>query len=131
MKTIRIIIERNEDGFWGYAETEKGIVGGGDTVQECKQDILDCIETLKELNIENKLNFLANDYQLVYKFDAESFLNYYKGVFTNAAFEKITGINRKQIQHYASGHRKPKEVTTKKIETALHKLGRELLAVEL
>lgn len=29
MKTIKIIIERNEDGFWGYAENEKAIVGGG------------------------------------------------------------------------------------------------------
>ena len=131
MKTIRIIIERNEDGFWGHSETEKGITGGGDTVQECKQDILDCIETLKMLDNKNKPAFLNDEFHLVYKFDAESFLSHYKGVFTNSAFEKMTGINRKQIQHYASGHRKPKEVTSKKIETALHNLGRELLAVEL
>lgn len=131
MKTVRIIIERNEDGFWGYSETEKGIAGGGDTVQECKQDLLDCIETLKMLDADNRPAFLDDAFDLVYKFDAESFLSYYKGIFTNSAFEKLTGINRKQIQHYASGHRKPKEETSKKIETALHNLGRELLAVEL
>ncbi|KIQ20257.1 MULTISPECIES: hypothetical protein [Flavobacterium] len=131
MKTIKIIIERNEDGFWGYAENEKAIVGGGDTVQECKQDILDCIETLKELNGDNKPGFLDKEYELLYKFDTASLLNYYKGIFTNSALERITGINQKQIQHYASGHRNPRLEQRLKIENALHNLGKELLAVEL
>lgn len=131
MKAIKIIIERNEDGFWGYAENEKAIVGGGDTVQECKQDVLDCIETLKELNADNKPSFLEKEYELVYKFDTASLLNYYKGIFTNSALERITGINQKQIQHYASGHRNPRLEQRLKIENALHTLGKELLAVEL
>lgn len=131
MKTIKIIIERNEDGFWGYAENEKAIVGGGDTVQECKQDILDCIETLKELDEDNKPAFLEKEYDLVYKFDTASLLNYYKGIFTNSALERITGINQKQIQHYSSGHRNPRLEQRIKIENALHNLGKELLAVEL
>lgn len=131
MKTIRIIIERNEDGFWGYAENEKAIVGGGNTVQECKQDILDCIETLKDLNADNKPAFLEKEYELVYKFDTASLLSYYKGIFTNSALERITGINQKQIQHYASGHRNPRAEQRHKIENALHNLGKELLAVEL
>jgi predicted RNase H-like HicB family nuclease len=131
MKIIKIIIERNEDGFWGYAENEKAIVGGGDTVHECKQDVLDCIETLKELNAENKLEFLEKEYELVYKFDIVSLLSYYKGIFTNSALERITGINQKQIQHYASGHRNPREEQRLKIENALHTLGKELLSVEL
>lgn len=131
MKIIKIIIERNADGFWGHSESENCITGGGETVQECKQDVLDCIETLRMLDDINRPVFLNEAFDLVYKFDAESFLSYYKGVFTNSAFEKMTGINRKQIQHYASGHRKPKETTSKKIEAALHNLGRELLAVEL
>ncbi|MEP6802979.1 MAG: hypothetical protein ABI892_00545 [Flavobacterium sp.] len=60
----------------GYAENEKAIVGGGDTVQECKQDILDCIETLKDLNSANKPDFLEKEYELVYKFDTDSLLSY-------------------------------------------------------
>lgn len=131
MKTIKIIIERNEDGFWGYAENEKAIVGGGNTVQDCKQDILDCIETLKDLNQENRPAFLEKEYDLVYKFDTASLLSYYKGIFTNSALERITGINQKQIQHYASGHRNPRAEQRLKIENALHNLGKELLAVEL
>jgi predicted RNase H-like HicB family nuclease len=131
MDEMKIIIERNEDGFWGYAENVKAIVGGGDTVHECKQDVLDCIETLKELNADNKLEFLEKEYELVYKFDIVSLLSYYKGIFTNSALERITGINQKQIQHYASGHRNPREEQRLKIENALHTLGKELLSVEL
>ncbi|MFH7013600.1 type II toxin-antitoxin system HicB family antitoxin [Flavobacterium sp. FlaQc-52] len=131
MDEMKIIIERNEDGFWGYAENEKAIVGGGDTVHECKQDVLDCIETLKELNADNKLEFLEKEYELVYEFDIVSLLSYYKGIFTNSALERITGINQKQIQHYASGHRNPREEQRLKIENALHTLGKELLSVEL
>jgi hypothetical protein len=63
MKTIRIIIEKNQDGFWGYAENENGITGGGDTVHECKKDIIDCIETLKSFNTSNRPKFLQSPYQ--------------------------------------------------------------------
>lgn len=131
MKTIKIIIEKNDDGYWAYAENEKGITGGGATVQACKQDVLDCIETMKTFNEKNRPSFLGKDYRLVFKFDAVSLLEYYKGVFSNAAFERLTGINQKQIQHYASGHKKPRPAQAKKIETALHNLGAELMAVEL
>lgn len=131
MKTIRIIIERNQDGYWGYAETEKGITGGGDTVQECKEDVLNSIETMKMFDANNRPSFLKGKYQLVFKFDTESFLAYYKGIFSNAALERITGINQKQLHHYASGLKKPRPTQKKKIESALHKLGSELMAVEL
>jgi len=43
----------------------------------------------------------------------------------------MTGINQKQLHHYASGLKKPRQEQRKKIETALHKLGEELLAIEL
>lgn len=70
-------------------------------------------------------------YKVVYKFDAESILNYYRGIFTNAALERITGINQRQIQHYASWTKRPRPQQLKKIETALHELGQELTSVEL
>lgn len=129
MKTIRIIIEKNDDGFWGFSENESSIVGGGKTVQECKQDILDCIETLKELN--SCPQSLKSKYELEFQFDTVSLLNYYKGIFTNSALEKITGINQKQLQHYSTGHRKPRIEQREKIENALHSLGKELLSVRL
>jgi hypothetical protein len=56
---------------------------------------------------------------------------YYKGILGNVAIERLTGINNKQLNHYATGHRKPSEGTKQKILNALHQFGQELMAVEL
>ena len=132
MKQIKIIVERSKDIISCYAENVEGIYGGGDTLQEAKQSVLDAIRLFKEYNNEENIpEILKGDYELVYKFDVQSFLDYYKGVFTPAALERIAGINQKQIQHYSSGHRKPRLAQRRKIEEALHKLGHELIAMEL
>lgn len=132
MKTLKIVIERSEDMFSAYAENAKGIYGGGDTVQEAKQSILDAIQIItEEFSPDNIPSILKGDYTIVYHFDAESILNYYKGIFTNAALEKITGINQRQLQHYSSGLKKPRQPQLKKIEEGLHRLAAELQAVEL
>lgn len=132
-KKLKIIIERNADMYSGYAENDNaGIFAGGDSVEEVKREIGYAIELLKEYNApENIPEILKGEYEITYQFDAESLLNYYKGIFTNAALERMTGINRKQMQHYSSGHRKPRPETKRKIENSLHKLGQELMAIEL
>ena len=98
MKNVQIIIERSEDAYWAYAPKLDGVSGVGDTAQQAKQSALDGIRIQKELgNIPNV------EYKVTFKFDTENLLNYYKGIFTNSAFEKLTGINQKQIQHYSTG----------------------------
>lgn len=93
---------------------------------------LDAIQIIKEeFTPENIPTILKGDYEIVYHFDVESLLNYYKGIFTNSALEKITGINQRQLQHYSSGLKKPRQPQLKKIEDGLHKLAAELRAVEL
>lgn len=132
MKQLKIIIERSKDQYSAYAENAKGIYGGGDTVKEAKESIFEAIRLFKKYNKDNQIpKILKSEYKMVYKFDAQSLLNYFKGVFTNAAFEKITGINQKQIQHYSTGLKRPRPAQMKKMETALHELGEELKSVEL
>ena len=132
MKKVKIIIERSNDLYGAYAENVKGVTGCGNTIDEAKQSALDTIRIIKEHHrSENIPEILKGAYEIVYKFDVQSFLDYYKGIFTPAALERIAGINQKQIQHYSTGHRNPRLAQRKKIETALHKLGHELIAVEL
>jgi predicted RNase H-like HicB family nuclease len=132
MKLIKVIIEKTKNMYSSYAENVPGIYGGGDTVEEAKNSILDAIRLLKEHNDKKNIPaILQGKYNIAYKYDAESFLKHYKGIFTNSALERITGINQKQFQHYASGLKKPRRTQAKKIESALHKLGTELLAIEL
>jgi hypothetical protein len=126
MKTIKIIIERSKDTFWAYSENVDGINGVGDTIEEVKKSVLEGIEIQKQLG-----NFKDGKYQLSYRFDTESFLQYYKGIFTKAALERLTGISQGQLSHYAAGIKKPRPAQIKKIETALHQLGNELSTIEL
>lgn len=131
-KTIRIIIERSNDSFTAYAENEVGIYGHGDTVEDAKESALKSIELLRKYNKKSNIPpALLGNYEIVFKFDTESFLNFYKKIFTNAALERLTGINQKQFHHYATGLKKPRPAQVKKIETAIHSLGKELIAVEL
>lgn len=130
-KKIRIFIERSNDSYSSYAENVPGIYGHGDTVEKAKQSALKGIDLLLKYNkTENIPPLLKGEYEIVYKFDTESFLNFYKRIFTNAALERMTGINQKQLQHYASGLKKPRPAQVKKIEIAMHSLGKELMSVE-
>ena len=131
MKTIKIIIEKTKDHYSAYAENVEGVYGAGETVAEAKESILQAIKLLKKHNKTNLPKILKGEYELKFKFDAQSLLNYYKGVFTNASLERMTGIKQKQIQHYASGLKKPRADQKIKIQNSLHQLAGELLAVEL
>ena len=63
--------------------------------------------------------------------DVKSLLDFYSGIFSKAGLERITGINQKQLWHYASGNRKPRPEQAMKLENALHKLGEELISINL
>ena len=132
MKIVQAIIERTKDGFTAYTLNVEGIYAAGDTVKEVKQSVDEAISFyLEDLDPKNVPAILKDSYTLEYKFDVESFLAYYKGIFTNAALQRLTGINQRLSQQYASGLKKPREKQRRKIETALHELGEELLAVRL
>ena len=132
MKTVKIVIERSKDHYSAYAENVEGVYGAGDTPEEAKTSALEGIRLFIENNAADQLpKVLQGKYQVVFRFDAESLLNYYDKVFTRSALERMTGINQKLLHHYSKGLKKPRPAQTKKIEKALHNLGRELVAVEL
>nr|WP_295922485.1 helix-turn-helix transcriptional regulator [uncultured Dyadobacter sp.] len=131
MKKIRLLIERGKDGYSAYAENATKIYGIGDTVEDVKRNVLECIDIVKSFDDHNIPAALKGDYEIIWKFDVESLLEYYKGIFSQTGIARLTGINEKQLNHYASGLKKPRPAQAKKIENALHRLGGELLAIEL
>ena len=123
---VIVKIGASSDHFGAWAENLEGITAGGNTIEEVKQEILECIEIQKELgNIEDI------EYDIVYSYDTQSFLKYYSKIFTMSALERLTGINQKQLHHYIMGKSQPRENTKVKIMNALHNLGRELIAFKL
>lgn len=132
MKKIKVVIERSKDSYSAYGEKVAGIYGMGETVQEAKDSAMKSLALFLANNDEKNIpKELKREYEIVYKFDTQSLLNYYDGIFTNAALERITGINQRQINHYATGLKKPRPKQKEKIESALHQLGSDLMAIEL
>ncbi|MCL2328402.1 MAG: type II toxin-antitoxin system HicB family antitoxin [Bacteroidetes bacterium] len=132
MEKIIIIIGASSDHFGAYAENCDGIFGGGNTVAEAKENALEGLRLFVESRDKKDLPaILQGEYEIEYKYDVQSFLNYYNRIFTNVALERITGVNQKLLHHYATGLKKPRERQRKRIETALHSFGKELLTVNL
>ena len=132
MAKVCIIIEKGTDLFSAWAENIPGIYGEGKSVKEVKEDILKSISLYKELNEEKNIpEELKGEYEIEWHFDVQSFLQYYSGIFTKAALERITGINQKQLGHYASGLKKPRKAQVEKIETALHDFFDDMRMVHL
>jgi len=69
------------------------------------------------------------EYEAVYKFDVQSLLEFYRGIFSFSALQTITGINQKQLAHYALGLSKPRTRQAEKIAGGLHRLAKELQVV--
>jgi predicted RNase H-like HicB family nuclease len=135
MKKAFVTVGMTENNYSASVIIADGIVvATGKTFEELKKEMKDAvafhIECMREDNDPVPEDF-NGDYELVYRFDAESLLTHYNGIFTNAALERLTGINQRQLQRYASGKNKPLDRQSKKITSALHRLGTELLAVEL
>ena len=134
MKTITVIIERAEDNFSAYVREVDGITATGKSIDEIKASISEAIEefvaTCKELDCEIP-EVLQGEYEITFELDIQSLLAIYEGIFTKAGLEKLTGINQKQLWHYAKGKSKPRQEQRRKIESALHKLGSELVSLSL
>lgn len=130
MEKLKVQIGASSDHFGAFALNCDGIYGAGNTIEECKQNLLEglflFISSAKDLP-----EILKGEYEIEYRLDVQSILRYYADVFTKPALERLTGINQKQLHHYATGLKKPRPEQRKKIEIALHKLGTELLTIQL
>ena len=132
MERLIIKICASSDSFGAYAENCDGIYAAGDSVKDVKKDVLDVIEILKEEVPESELPVpIRENWPLEWHYDVQSLLRYYEGIISNAALERMTGINKKQLWNYSHGVSKPRKAAREKIEKALHSLGQELLELSL
>jgi predicted RNase H-like HicB family nuclease len=131
---VTIIIEHAGTNFSAYVADVDGIAVVGDSIDEIKTSMFDAIVDYVEVSEECSLeipDILKGDYELVFELDVRSFLKIYEGIFTKAGLERLTGINQKQLWHYANGKAKPRQAQRIKIEKGLHRLGNELISLHL
>ena len=134
MKKLNVVIERAENNFSAFVKEIDGITATGGSIGEIKLSILEAVDeyisACSEMGTEVP-DILAEGYELMYELDVQSLLTIYEGIFSKSGLEKLTGINQKQLWHYAKGISKPRPAQRRKIESALHRLGSELLSLSL
>jgi predicted RNase H-like HicB family nuclease len=132
MERLKIIIGASKDYFAAYAENCPGVYGAGETAEAAKENALEGLKLFVTSRPKEELpEILQGEYEIEYKYDTQSLLNYYTKYINCASLERLTGINQKLLHHYASGLKKPRTSQRKKIESSLHRLGNELLSVRL
>ena len=133
MRKVNVIVEHAGNNLSAYIEGVP-IVSVGNDIKGIEKDVQESInlylESCKELGTEVS-DVLKGEYELVFKIDAATFINYYSGIFTKAALSRITGINERQLWHYAAGVHKPRKQQLEKIQKGIEALTSELSAISL
>lgn len=132
-KLINAYIERSITGEYSVYYNDSlpvSVHGEGATAHQAIADFLTSVSDFTlELNDEKKKIMQGVEFRFVY--DVASLLSYYSKYISLVGLSELTGINRVQLSHYISGHRKPSAQTTQKIQDAFRKLGADLAQVNL
>lgn len=131
MKTIRVKIERNQDGFGVYAEHEL-FTGMGDTLEAAIENMVEGIRLYVDAMREAGRTYpayLNGGYRFEYEYDMQSMVAYYAQIMGFSGLEKITGIHQKQLGAYAKGESRPRKGQTERFIAGLHSFGAELNAI--
>lgn len=132
MEKLIIVIERSSNHFGAYSENCDGIYAAGDSLDAVKTDTFEAIRILKENLPDTQWPvILKGDFEVEWKIDVPSFLEYYSKYMSLAGMEKMTGVNQKQLSNYMNHRSVPRPRQTKRIRDGIHRFAEELLSITL
>ncbi len=132
MEKIVMIIEKSKDYFGAYSENCDGIYAAGSSIQEVKDDTYEAIRLIKEDLPEERWPVqIKGDFEIEWRIDVPSFLEYYSKYMSLAGMEKMTGINQKQLSNYLNHRAVPRRKQTDRIREGIHRFAEELLSITL
>ncbi|MCM1029467.1 MAG: hypothetical protein NC342_07670 [Pseudoflavonifractor sp.] len=94
-----------------------------------------------EISLAQQLKWLEDDgkeipefyrqgnYSIVYDLETSALLKEAESFTTLAAISRASGINAKQLSHYANGLKQPRESSRRKILQGIHQIGLRALAL--
>ncbi len=130
-----VILEKTSDGgYSSYLPTLPGCIATSDSIHQVKEQIKEAVDFHIEGMIQESLTVpeaFMGEFELAYKMDIASLFDWFSGVLTKSGISRLTGMNQSLISQYASGIKVPSTKQSKKIEDALHGLGKELMDIEL
>lgn len=124
-QTVKMNVERNQDGFWAYAKVKEGTIATqGDTLEELKANMVEATNLFFE---DEGIAYTIEEIAIT--FDIESFFEYY-GIINAKALAARIGMSQSLLAQYAKGIKKPSEKQAERIMVGVRNLGRELASLE-
>lgn len=134
-KELKVLVSwsgENYNGGLGLPELG-AIFVTAQTLDEFKKEFCDSlefhIEGLKEKGEPVPEYILSKNYVIVYDLEATALLKEAETFTTLAAISRVTGINQKQLSHYATGVKQPRPSSRARIIQGIHAIGRRALAL--
>jgi hypothetical protein len=135
MEIVKVNVAKTDQGYCATVDIlEAMIVAVDGNFAELQKELQESIEFYIKCAKKDGDEYPAvfdGEYEFHFAFDMESLLYCYEGIFSRASLSRITGINEKQLSHYANGRSKPRVKQYNKIVEGLHTLGKELLCVSV
>lgn len=131
-KKVIVVIEKSKDYYDAYSENCDGIYAAGSGIAETKANVLEAIAALKRnLPEERWPELLKGDYEIEWKLDVPSFLEYYSQYMSLAGMQRVTGINQKQLSNYLNHRSVPRRKQADRIMEGMRKFASNLLSTTL
>ena len=132
MEKIIMLIGKSSDFYGAMSENCEVIYAAGPDIEAVKADTYKAIEGIKRNLPEDRWpEQIKGDFEIEWKFDVPSFLEYYSGFLSLAGMERMTGIHQKQLSNYLHHRAVPRQKQADRIIKGLHNFARELLSITL
>ena len=135
MEKVIVNVAKTPKGYCASIDILPGwVLGTTGSFDEFKKELKESVDIFIEWAKEDGDEYPSvfdSEFDFEYKFNVESLLCSYNGILSHSALSRLTGINQKQLGHYARGRSRPQQAQKTRIVEALHQLGNELIAVSV
>jgi len=125
MSKYKLIVEKNQDGYWGQVEELPGVFSSGNSIPNLIINSKEAIELYFE-NSEEKVKRIQ--FELV--MDIQEFFKINDFINITSLAKRI-GMNSSLLRQYSKGIKFPSLVQVAKIEKEIKQIGKELSKTEL